>query len=62
MHMSGIDGLTLLRQFRTDVAETPVMVMTANLTESVENEASQAGLPDVVIAKMQAALQHTPPW
>jgi DNA-binding response OmpR family regulator len=70
VHMSGIDGLTLLRQFRTDVAETPVIVITANLTESVETEASQAGtyaflpkpaFPDVVIAKVQAALQRTQP-
>ncbi|WP_447985023.1 response regulator [Nitrospira sp. Nam74] len=70
VHMSGIEGLALLRQFRTDVAETPVIVMTANLTESVENEASQAGayaflpkpaFPDVVIAKIQAALQRTSP-
>jgi DNA-binding response OmpR family regulator len=70
VHISSIDGLTLLRQFRSDVAETPVIVMTANLTESVETEASQAGayaflpkpaFPDVVIAKVQAALQRTPP-
>jgi DNA-binding response OmpR family regulator len=68
--ISGIDGLTLLRQFRTDVVGTPVIVMTANLTESVETEASQAGayaflpkpaFPDVVIAKVQAALQRTQP-
>ena len=69
VHMSDIDGLTLLRQFRAEVAETPVIVMTANLTERVETEASQAGayaflpkpaFPDVVIAKVQAALQRTP--
>lgn len=70
VHISGIDGLTLLRQFRTDIARTPVIVMTADLTESLETEASQAGayaflpkpaFPDVVIAKVQAALDRTQP-
>ncbi len=48
---------------------TPVIVMTAHVDESLKTDASQAGayaflqkpaFPDVLIAKMQAALQRAP--
>lgn len=69
VRMPGIDGLALLRQLRAYARDTPVIVMTAHLDETLETEASQAGVyaflpkpafPDVVIAKVQAALQRAP--
>jgi CheY-like chemotaxis protein len=66
--MPDTDGLTLLRQFRAYAEDTPIIVMTAHLDASLEAEALQAGayaflpkpaFPDVVIAKVQAALQRT---
>jgi DNA-binding response OmpR family regulator len=70
VRMPSIDGLTFLRRLRAYAKDTPVIVMTAHLDTSLEAEASEIGVyallpkpafPDVVIAKVQAALQRTPP-
>jgi CheY-like chemotaxis protein len=69
VRMPSIDGLTFLRRLRGYAKDTPVIVMTAHLDESLETEASKAGVyallpkpafPDVVIAKVQGALHRTP--
>jgi DNA-binding response OmpR family regulator len=70
VRMPSIDGLTFLRRLRGYAKDTPVIVMTAHLDESLEAEVSEVGVyallpkpafPDVIIAKAQAALQRTPP-
>jgi DNA-binding response OmpR family regulator len=70
VRMPSIDGLTFLRRLRAYAKDTPVIVMTAHLDESLEAEVSEVGVyallpkpafPDVIIAKAQAALQRTPP-
>jgi DNA-binding response OmpR family regulator len=70
VHMPSIDGLTFLRRLRAYAKDTPVIVMTAYLDESLEAEVSEVGVyallpkpafPDVIIAKVQAALKRTPP-
>jgi CheY-like chemotaxis protein len=69
VRMPSIDGLTFLRRLRGYAKDTPVIVMTAHLDESLATEASKAGVyallpkpvfPDVVIAKVQGALHRTP--
>jgi DNA-binding response OmpR family regulator len=69
VRMPSLDGMMLLLQLRADAADTPLIVMTAHPDESVETEASQAGVyaflpkpafPDVVIAKVQSALHRVP--
>jgi DNA-binding response OmpR family regulator len=70
VRMPSIDGLTFLRRLRASAKDTPVIVMTAYLDESLEAEVSELGVyallpkpafPDVIIAKVQAALQRTLP-
>ena len=69
VRMPSLNGMMLLRQLRAHAANTPVIVMTADLDESVQTEAAQAGVyaflpkpvfPDVVIAKVQSALHGVP--
>ena len=70
VRMPSMDGLTFLRRLRAYAKDTSVIVMTAHLDESLEAEVSEVGVyallpkpafPDVIIAKVQAALQRTPP-
>ena len=67
--MPSLDGLTFLRQLGSYAQDARVIVMTTNLDPSVETEMSQAGVfaflekpafPDLIIAKVQAALRRMP--
>jgi CheY-like chemotaxis protein len=69
VRMPSLDGMMLLRHLRIYATDSPLIIMTAHPDESVETEASQAGVyaflpkpafPDVVIAKVQSALHGIP--
>jgi CheY-like chemotaxis protein len=69
VRMPSVDGLTLLRQLGGYTQGARVIVMTANVDGSLEMEMSQAGVyaflpkpafPDLIIAKVQAALRRMP--
>ena len=70
VRMPSMDGLTFLRHLRAYAKDTPVIVMTAHLDDSLEADVSKVGVyallpkpafPDAIMAKVQAALQRTAP-